>query len=120
MTSEEFDNFVEGRVAKIRSVLAVKAKEYASDHDRLHNFHYAAEILNSTPARACVGFMTKHLVSVLDIVNDLDEGRYAAKEVICEKVGDLINYLILLEVLLYQACAYFEASTTASSRPKSL
>jgi len=41
--------------------------------------------------------MVKHLVSVFDLI----EGRIpTSQEMIDEKIGDMINYLILLEAVL--------------------
>lgn len=94
MTTQDFDKLVERRVELIKSVLKSKAGEYASLGDRLHNFNRAADMLGTTKEKALVGMWTKHIVSVLDIV---DSGSTPRKELIDEKIGDLINYAILLE-----------------------
>lgn len=90
------------RLSLIERTLASKAAEYATD-DRLHNFKRAAAMLEDFPESACVGFMTKHLVSVLDIVDRLPV--VPTREMIDEKIGDAINYLILLEALLVERIA---------------
>ena len=99
-----FTAVVETRIASIRSILANKAKEYARD-DRLYNFKRAAEIARTTPSKALIGMMMKHVVSVVDLV----EGTLkATPEMVDEKIGDLINYLILLDAL------YKEEETVAA------
>lgn len=100
MTNQQFDLLLSRRMAMTQRVLGTKAGEYASDSDRLHNFKRAAAMLGVTPAQACVGFLAKHLVSVLDIV---DAHQLPAQAVIDEKIGDCVNYLILLEALLTEA-----------------
>lgn len=101
MTFEDFDKLLDRRMKATVEVLASKAVEYAPGADRLHNFKRAAAITGESPAEVCVGFMAKHLVSVLDIV-DSKEARLGRvpQERIDEKFGDAINYLILLEALL--------------------
>lgn len=96
MTAEQFDAIVESRLAFIKTILGKKAKEYAIG-DRLYNFKRAAEILRTTPQRALAGMLAKHLVSVLDLI----EGSLTPSEyMVNEKIGDAINYLILLEAVL--------------------
>lgn len=100
MDSEKFNEILEARLTKIKATLAVKAGQYATVGDRLHNFKVAARRLNCTPERALIGMKEKHCVSVMDIVSALDEGIHQPIELIDEKIGDEINYLILLEALL--------------------
>lgn len=97
MTHDDFGKMLVARIAKINGVLDSKAREYATGDDRLHNFKKAASITGETPAQVCVGFMVKHLVSVMDIVDQIAN---PSEAVIDEKIGDSINYLILLEALL--------------------
>ena len=100
MTANDFDMVLKERLEAAERVLGSKAKEYASQEDRLHNFKRAAALLGQTPAQACVGFMTKHLVSILDIVTADAKGLKVPIEVREEKIGDAINYLILLDAIL--------------------
>ena len=100
MSPEAFREILSGRVGQIEATLDAKGREYATGTDRLHNFKVAARITGETPAQVCVGFMVKHLVSVLDLVQADAHGTVAAKAVVDEKIGDAINYLILLEAIL--------------------
>ena len=96
MDSETFNYLLERRLGFTRSVLGYKAQEYATNDDRLHNFKVAARVGNTTPKKALFNFMLKHLVSLMDFI---DEPARATPLLIDEKIGDLINYLILLEAL---------------------
>lgn len=96
MTHDEFDKLLERRIELITDVLASKACEYADGEDRLYNFKRAARIGETTPAKALKGMLLKHLVCVFDLI-DLEASN---TKLIDEKLGDTINYLILLEALL--------------------
>ena len=97
MTVEQFEVILEERLLTIKGVLGMKAKEYALGGDRLHNFKVAARIKDETPAKALWGMALKHLVSVTDLI----EGCLQPTEaMVNEKIGDMINYLILLEAIL--------------------
>jgi len=96
-----FDEIVNSRVLKIKQTLGSKAKEYASKTDRFHNFNIAGRIANTTPEKALYGMMLKHEVSVFDLIEMADtEPEKLTVALIDEKIGDNINYLILLEGLL--------------------
>ena len=101
MNSSEFDLVLEARLQKIKDVLYSKAKEYADgDRDRLHNFNKAAMMSGYSREEALWGFLLKHLVSVSDIIENTNVDRFPTREVIDEKIGDCINYFILLEACL--------------------
>lgn len=103
MTADAFDRILHRRTGLIASVLASKPKEYATA-DRMHNFKVAASLLNVTPMKALVGMWVKHIVSVLDLVEaHAITGNVPTKTTVDEKVGDSVNYLILLEGLFEEA-----------------
>lgn len=97
MIEDDFQKVVANRVTLINHVLAVKGKEYRRDGDAMHNFNRAAAIAGTTREKALWGFATKHLVSFLDILDDIDKGILPTEELLSEKIGDLINYLVLCE-----------------------
>lgn len=102
MTGEDFAALLDRRIEHIRSTLIRKASEYASNTDRLHNFKAAAAMLRTTPASALIGFLAKHLVSIFDLVEEQRQGvvRQDLDIMVDEKIGDAINYLILLEAVM--------------------
>ena len=99
MTREDFTKRVEKRIDLVRQTLLTKHKEYAKDDNVFRNFDEAAGglSLHSTSAEVLWSYMTKHLVSIKDIVSD---NTPVTNEVVSEKIGDVINYLILLEAML--------------------
>lgn len=99
MTNEQFDEVVQNRVCRINGVLTSKAKEYSSNIDRLHNFKAAARRLNTSPEIALQGMMEKHAVSINDMIENTRIGICPSDASVDEKIGDMINYLILLEAL---------------------
>ena len=98
MLESEFENILEARINKIRETLKSKAKEYATK-DRLHNFKIAARICDVTTEQALWGMASKHLVSILDMVFDSKDTTPPPPAMVDEKIGDMINYLILLEAV---------------------
>lgn len=101
MTAQEFNVLLEQRIQKIRDTLQYKATEYASD-DRLHNFKsdVGGLQLDESPEQVCWGYLRKHLQSIYDMVTGLKKPTLT---MINEKIGDGINYLILLEAILIES-----------------
>jgi hypothetical protein len=97
LSEPQFDTLVDTRCMIIKRTLVEKGKEYRRNNDPLHNFRIAAKVQNTTEEKALWGFAAKHYVSFLDILNDIEQGRLPEQEVVDEKIGDLINYLILCE-----------------------
>ena len=97
MSEQDFDSLVQQRIQKINTTLVEKGKEYRRNNDPLHNFRVAAKVQNTTEEKALWGFAVKHYVSFLDILNDIERGFLPKVEVVDEKIGDLINYLVLCE-----------------------
>lgn len=101
MKEENFDKIVEKRCEAIKTTLTHKALEYATDKDRFHNFRVAGRKLGITPEEALMGMKVKHDVSVDDLVEWVKNSPEKLNHsIINEKIGDSINYLILLEGLL--------------------
>ena len=107
MNAETFDVFLEETLERTRTVLASKATEYAEGADsRFHNFEKAAWFLDSSEEQALWGFVTKHLVSLQDMISaksgDPQEPYVSYPlEQWDEKIGDVINYMILLRGIVH-------------------
>lgn len=97
MNIAEFSELVENRIKVCKEVLTNRSKQYAKDNDKLHNFKAAARIADISITKAWEGMYLKHLVSILDIVDEPDS---LPLEVIEEKITDSINYLLLLEAII--------------------
>lgn len=100
MIGEEFERIFQRQFEMSEQVLVQKAKEYASDNDRLHNFKSAAALIGGTPEQALWGFAVKHLVSVSDMV--ASGGHYSNAQW-DEKIGDAVNYFILLRACVFES-----------------
>jgi hypothetical protein len=100
LNAKEFKFILDGNIDRTRNVLDYKATHYASDTDRLDNFKRAAAMLNTTPEKALLGFTAKHIVSVITMVEGLAQGKVYKLDQWHEKLGDIINYCILLEALV--------------------
>lgn len=99
MKAEQFEEVINNRIETCKSVLCSKAEEYATD-DRLHNFKVAGKLQKCTAVKALGGMMAKHTVSVYDLIDDYEQGKAISQEMWAEKIGDSINYLLLLTALL--------------------
>ena len=101
MKTIEFDTVIERRLELSKQILINKAKEYAKgDDNRMHNFDKASQITGECREKALFGFFLKHLISVMDIIDDMNKNKNTyipSKELTDEKIGDAINYLLLLE-----------------------
>lgn len=107
MNHTEFNKLLDEIIKRTTSVLASKSAEYSTVNDKLHNFKRAGKMLQCTPEKALVGMWTKHIISILDIVDAIDNNQGFIDEdydeVIAkveEKITDALNYLILLEALI--------------------
>ena len=99
MNSKEFEKIVEEQIEHIRKALLSKRKEYANDEDVLVNFKNTGRMKGETPAKALYGMLAKHLTSWEDYVL----GRQIpTKELLDEKIGDIINYFILSKGLFLE------------------
>ena len=96
MTFEEFDILLAERFAKSKCVLTAKSAEYAKDNDKLHNFKLAAHVGRVTVPQAWFGMWLKHLISLIDMI---ESGEQPTAHWVDEKIGDLVNYLYLLEAI---------------------
>lgn len=105
MDNKRFEEILEERIVKIKATLGNKGREYASNTDRLHNFKMAAKLTSHhlTSETALLGMMRKHLVSMIDMVDDTQRGIYPSPMLVDEKLGDVINYTILLEALFTES-----------------
>lgn len=97
MNLNRFEEAVKRHIAKIDYLLLAKAKEYATNEDRLHNFNKAAGITGECREKALFGFALKHLVSVMDMIDEHNKsGELPTQAILDEKFGDLGAYIAIL------------------------
>lgn len=99
MTNADFNTVINEQLKHCLGLLGAKGDEYDSNtSDRLHSFKVAAEIQNITPKQALAGMMAKHTVSIYDMC----AGGEHSLEKWTEKIGDSINYLLLLKAMVME------------------
>jgi len=76
------------------SLLDSKRSDYATV-DYFHTFNVAAEMQDITPLQALGGMAAKHVASVFKLINEHAEGRKISRDMWTEKLGDVINYLLI-------------------------
>lgn len=102
MKHEAFNALVASATDHCKEVLCKKDKEYSSDEDRLHNFKVAGRMKGVDPIEALDGMWLKHRVSIQDMVDAMaaNPNYIPDEELVLEKLGDNINYTLLLWALI--------------------
>ena len=93
MSQADFEKLVsEIRDASLETLIKKNAN-YAAGADKLHNFRAGGAILGKTPAQVALGYMTKHMVALVDKVERDD---FADRDDLLEKCQDIINYVAII------------------------
>lgn len=107
VSKEYFDAMLKGAIEHIKRTLILKGDEYSTQSDRLHNFTRAAMKRAASDGKlysreeSIVWMSLKHEVSIEDIIQKVKNGELVSNQMIEEKLGDKINYDILLLISLY-------------------
>lgn len=109
MTHEEFFSVIRDQVHRCDTVLLRKAGEYSTTDDRLVAFRKAANLKGITLTQAITGQMSKHTVSIYDMV---ESGQSFTEEQWNEKITDHLNYLFLLRAAIEEELRAQEAQST--------
>ena len=99
MNTNDFNAIIREQIERCESTLCKKAEEYATE-DRLHNFKVAAGLQDCLPTTALARMMRIHTVSVYDMIRGLESGEEYPLDMWDEKIGDSINYLLLLSAMV--------------------
>lgn len=97
MKKVTFETVFNEQMRRCNEILIEKARQYADDTDRLHNFNVAANLRGVTRREALSGMMAKHTVSIYDMC---ESNEMFPSEVWEEKITDHMNYLILLMAIV--------------------
>lgn len=101
MTTQEFNKATAYMLQTCLDTLSQKNKEYSGDdEDRLIAFKCAAGLSDTTATDALFGMLSKHLVSISQMCRS---GKKYSLGLWEEKIGDAINYLLLLYGLAEEA-----------------
>lgn len=93
MSHDVFADLLKKLDGESLKTLMEKNRRYSAPDDALHNFTSGAEIAGGTPAQACWGYLTKHLVALRDMV---ERDNFTNTEDFLEKCQDSINYIRFL------------------------
>ena len=100
MTRKQFvQDVVQRRVQLIKDVLQSKNEEYAGQDDVFKAFTESLPLsFHDTKQAVAWEFMVKHLQSIKLIIEErAKKGKIPDEKLLEEKIGDAINYLILIE-----------------------
>jgi hypothetical protein len=100
MTRKQFvEEVVQRRIQLIQNVLQRKNEEYAGKDDVFKAFTEALPLsFHDTKQAVAWEFMVKHLQSIKLIIEERAKtGKIPDEKLLEEKIGDAINYLILIE-----------------------
>lgn len=102
MDENSFQIVIRNAFYRSTFVLNKKKAEYSPGEDRLSNFKEAGELQRVSPEEALLGMMTKHYVSICEMVRGVEDRQDLPwpREAWEEKLTDSHNYLFLLEALV--------------------
>ena len=95
LSHEQFQKIIQETADKSMGVLKSKNASYNTE-DPLGSFKLAARIQKTTPVSALMGMLAKHTVSIYDMAHSRNVYPEAVWD---EKIGDHINYLLMLKAL---------------------
>ncbi len=100
MKIQEFKKLLEYRFDKTRETYSTKMTEYANIMDVFKSFREGVGFsFHDTPEGVAWEYACKHLECIKTIISKLP-GEVPTDELLEEKIGDAINYLIILEGLI--------------------
>ncbi len=100
MPLKEFSEFLTEELGAIRTILDSKSADYSTDADKLANFKLQARMDGISPIEALRGNWLKHRASIVQGLNELEQGKVRPLEWWQEKLRDDRNYNILLHALI--------------------
>lgn len=99
MTNDQFNTLVNSQIDKCKKTLLSKKDEYADPaEDRLSHFKEAAALMGTAPEMALLGMASKHFISVAKLCREADKPQ--SLDLWDEKIGDAINYLLILSAMI--------------------
>lgn len=93
MSVDVFQKLLDELDGNSLQTLKEKNAKYSGEGDCLHNFRSGGDILGGTSAKACWGYLTKHLVALRDMTERND---FRDRDDFLEKCQDSINYIRFL------------------------
>lgn len=92
---QQFEEVVTDTLKQCQDTMLIKGREYRRNNNPFHNFDKGVEISGQIREDVIWGFALKHFISIQDIRSDLRDGKLPSEELLNEKYGDMINYLLI-------------------------
>lgn len=112
MRKEDFNILLKERINDIEQKLVNKREEYATGEDVFSAFKKATGIsFHDCPEQLAWEYMTKHLQSIKDMIQHVaidGYNGYPDKDLLREKFGDAINYLLLIELMMVERTRLYQ------------
>jgi hypothetical protein len=109
MSPAEFQKLLRTRFDECIALSEKKSGEYSRNGDKFSNFITAGRYDSESPERALWGMWKKHIVSIQDIILDVELGReLPSLAVIEEKSRDNIIYTAIFEGMMRDRLAGLE------------
>jgi len=100
MKIKDFKDLLEKRFEKTRETYSRKMNEYATDLDVFQSFKKGVGFsFHDTPEGVAWEYACKHFESIKNIISKCPD-EVPTDELLNEKIGDAINYLIIIEGLI--------------------
>lgn len=112
MNRETFERLLDELEGNSLQTLKQKNAKYAPGDDALHNFNAGGEVFGGTPAQACWGYLTKHLVALRDKVQT---NAFHDRADLLEKCQDSINYIRFLWCIANEEMEKYTRSNEAAA-----
>ncbi len=100
MNRQEFNKELDKLLDSIKQRFKVKGDEYATEQSVFANFDKGGRVTGLPPEIVLDGYLTKHYVSYRDMLDSIFDERPPSKELIDEKLGDIILYFILQKIMM--------------------
>tara|TARA_R100001463_G_scaffold61900_1_gene114765 strand:+ start:1343 stop:1660 length:318 start_codon:yes stop_codon:yes gene_type:complete len=100
MKIKEFKKLLENTFEKSRKTYDHKMNEYATDLDVFQSFKLGVGFsFQDTPEGVAWNYACKHFESIKNIISKVSD-EVPTDELLDEKIGDAINYLIIIKGLI--------------------
>jgi hypothetical protein len=96
MNEADFMKLVANREIQCVATLGAEKRSYVAESDRLSSFKGIGRMNAESPQAALWGMLSEHIIAALDMV---DSGEIPTKKWLTKHLGDIHNYMYLLEAI---------------------
>jgi hypothetical protein len=114
MNRTNFNKQVKTRFELSEKVLIKKGSEYANEQNVFVNFERGVGLsFHNSPEKVAWEYCVKHLESIRSMLDHIETdgvNGFPNEELVREKFGDAINYMIIIEAMIMQRIENFNNS----------